>query len=79
MATNRVATALAEYERKYSNCKTKKAAFYPEDFKHIMEISKAKDWETKYFLMVMNSAEFGFITGYRAAMRDARKRAKGEK
>lgn len=59
--------AIANYKSKFGSETRSKAAFYPTDYWQI------KDMSDNSFDLVTNALQAGFMIGYQAAQREARK------
>lgn len=75
MKHNRIASAAAEYNRKFTNNKYGKGAFYASDFYEIKELAeKSGGYYNTLYTAIDLAITAGFMIGYRSAKREAKKR-----
>lgn len=82
---NRIANALASFDKKFKSKNTNEAAFYMNDIDQIIKAAGANIYimhgstivsTDKFFDIVFLALKAGFMIGYRKAERDYRKKHK---
>lgn len=76
MKHNRIASAVAEYNRKFTNNKYGKGAFIVSDFYEIKELAEKSGggYCNTLYTAIDLAIKAGFMIGYRSAKREAKKR-----